>query len=331
MEMNGSLSSPLYVMTSLDVEEEGLFSGVYRSTGLCVENVSLLPMLAPISRKLGFPLTLFCSHAVFDDPRACASIAWMRDALGAEIGAHLHHWSTPPFPAVGVINKGEPQRTDRLPNDLLEKRLDNLLERGHKVMGSPLSSFRMGRWDLKNRLRPLLRSRGILVDSSVCPLRCFEKGADHFLAPSEPYWTPETPGLLEVPITQVPIAVPLAHAWYWLNSKRTKLLDRFHFFGSLSPNPIWHGQTIMRAAVKMHWKRGGRVLSLFWHSSEMMPGASPAVANWRELGILLDKIHSFLSWLKENYTVQGVTASELYALAKTGSIGMQPKLCSGDW
>lgn len=331
MERNGSRSLPLYVMVSLDVEEEGLFSGLYRSSGLGVKNVALLPRLAPISRDLNFPLTLFCSHAVFSDPAACANLAWMRHELGSEIGAHLHHWSTPPFPAAPAVIRKEPERTHRLPRGLFEKRLDNLLGLGRKAAGSAIVSFRMGRWDLKGVLRPLLRDRGILVDSSVCPLRCFAGGADHFLAPADPYWAPETPDLLEAPITQVPLAKSMARAWYKLNSTRAKLLDKFHFFGALSPNPIWHSQMIMRLATRLHWRRGGRVLSLFWHSSEMLPEASPAVGCWQELDALLAKIQSFLAWLKKHYPVRGVTAAQLYDLARSGLLGLAPQANYGDW
>ncbi len=88
---------PLRVVISLDVEEEGLFSGRYAATGCGVRNVELLPRLAPLCRDLGFPLTLFCAYTVFASAPGRAVLARMRDDYGAEIGAHLHHWSTPPW------------------------------------------------------------------------------------------------------------------------------------------------------------------------------------------------------------------------------------------
>ena len=91
----------LRVVVSLDVEEEGLFSGRYAASDCGVRNVALLPRLAPLSRELGFPLTLFCAHTVFASAEARPVLAWMRDHCGAEIGAHLHHWSTPPLVETG--------------------------------------------------------------------------------------------------------------------------------------------------------------------------------------------------------------------------------------
>ena len=81
----------LRVIVSLDVEEEGLFSGNYAATGCGVRNVALLRRLAPLTNELGFPLTLFCAHTVFTNAEACEHLAWMRDHCHAEIAAHLHH------------------------------------------------------------------------------------------------------------------------------------------------------------------------------------------------------------------------------------------------
>ena len=117
---------PLRVVVSLDVEEEGLFSGHYAASGCGVSNVSLLPRLAPLSRDLGFPLTLFCAHTVFADAGACHVLEQMRDHYGAEIGAHLHHWSTPPASPLDPPHEGQPTRTDKLPRDLLRQQLPPL-------------------------------------------------------------------------------------------------------------------------------------------------------------------------------------------------------------
>ena len=73
----------LRVVVSLDVEEEGLFSGRYAASDCGVRNVALLPRLAPLSQELGFPLTLFCAHTVFASAEARPVLAWMRDHCGA--------------------------------------------------------------------------------------------------------------------------------------------------------------------------------------------------------------------------------------------------------
>ncbi|WP_260424607.1 MULTISPECIES: hypothetical protein [unclassified Desulfovibrio] len=318
---------PLLVVVSLDVEEEGLFSGRYASTDCTVRNVALLRRLAPISRELDFPLTLFCAHTVFASAEACGHLAWMRDHCGAEIAAHLHHWSTPPLspqPAAGA-----PPRTHLLPRDLLRRRLRTLLDAGRDFQSAPLTSFRMGRWDLKSALLPLLAEEGLTLDSSVCPLRIFSGGPDHFLAPSDPYWPAEAPGLLEAPLTQIPLWPGLARLWHRAFRQKS-WADSFHCWGVASPNPVWHSAPVMRAAACLHRLRGGRVLNLFWHSSELLPGASPNVPDQQSADALLRKIHAFLAWLRVRHNARGVTAAGLRALAPAHNFGPRPQ-GNGDW
>lgn len=323
----------LYVIVSLDVEEEGLFSGSYASSGCGVRNVALLPRLAPLTHDLGFPLTLFCAHTVFSSPEARPHLAWMRDHCQAEIAAHLHHWSTPPLTdsehGATARKRGTPERTDKMPQQLLRRRLRTLLDAGRDFQGAPLTSFRMGRWDLKSNVRPLLAEEGITFDSSVCPLRVFPGGPDHFLAPTDPYWPADCPGLLESPVSQIALYPPLARLWYDL-TRHKPLVDSFHFWGVLSPNPVWHSPAVMRAATKLLARRGGRVLSLFWHSSEMLPGGSPNIPDQAAADALYQKTYSYLLWLREHYNVIGLTAAQLRQFAPSLNFGPRPA-GEGDW
>lgn len=332
--------APPLVVVSLDVEEEGLFTGNYPSTNCAVRNVALLRRLAPLSTELGFPLTLLCAHAAFADAEARRTLAWMRDRAGAEIGAHLHHWSTPEEHREhgdpgrpSLPRQGPPERTDALPREVLRRRLRALLRAGRDFQSAPLTSFRMGRWDLKASVRPLLAEEGILVDSSVCPLRCFPGGPDHFLAPADPYWPVAADGsspLLEVPITQVPLHPWPARAWYGLfrRAGAPAALDAFHRLAALSPNPVWHSAGVMRMAARLHLARGGRVLSLFWHSSEMLPGASPNIPDQAAADALLARARDFLIWLKETWNARGVTLSSLHD--EPGFPFLSAPAC-GDW
>lgn len=303
---------PLNVLITLDVEEEGLFSGRYQRRSPGVTNIPSLRRLAPLSDELGFPLTLLCSYAVFADSGACRVLEEMRDAHGAEIGAHLHHWSTPPFENDELFTSGEPVRTDKMDRDLLEARLVSLLEAGARFQGAPLTSFRMGRWDLKNILFPMLSEHGILADSSICPLRAYKAGADHFLAPSQPYWAlgRQMP-FLEIPITQVPLFQGLPAYWQkkFAGSPRR---DNFHFLAALSGSPFWHGDLVMRLCVRLLRLRRQDVLCVFWHSTEIVAGGSPHVPDEAAVDKVLKRIFSFFTWLKNNVPVRGMTMTGLF-------------------
>lgn len=306
------LANPLYVLVTMDVEEEGLFTGLYRRRNPGVTNIASLPRLAPLSDELGFPLTLLCAHSVFASTAACRVLETMRDRHGAEIGAHLHHWSTPPFEDEEEFCKGVPERTHRLDQDLLEARLAHLLEAGRRFQGQPLTSFRMGRWDLKNALFPMLQRNGIRADSSICPLRAYRDGADHFLAPHTPYWAlgRDVP-FLEIPITQIPLFTFLPSLWQRLYQGSEKR-DNFHFLAALSASPFWHKDPIMRLCVRLLRFRGENILCVFWHSTEIVAGCSPQVPDKAAEDHVFERIFSFFTWLKSHFNVRGTTMTGLF-------------------
>ena len=56
---------------------------------------------------------------------------------------------------------------------------------------------------------------------------------------------------------------------------RNALLGGFMKTLVLGVNPVWMPEATMRFAALAHARRGGQVLTLFWHSSELLPGGSP--------------------------------------------------------
>ncbi|MDO5484106.1 MAG: glycosyl transferase family 1, partial [Desulfovibrionaceae bacterium] len=83
---------------SLDVEEEGLFRGQYQCRSLGLRNTACLARLEPLLER-GIRPTLFCAHSVFVHPPSRAVLNALQGKWPLEIGAHLHHWNTPPLAA----------------------------------------------------------------------------------------------------------------------------------------------------------------------------------------------------------------------------------------
>lgn len=76
--------------------------------------------------------------------------------------------------------------------------------------------------------------------------------------------------------------------------------------------------------------RGGRVLSLTWHSSEMMPGGAPHMPDEAAVARLLTKIRSWLAWLRDRWTVRSLSMSELrFELGPQAACPQPEKAC--DW
>ncbi len=321
------MSQPLYLVITLDVEEEGLFSGSYPRSGAGVANVAELRRLEFIPREFGFPLTLLMTYPVAQDAAAREILLSWRENHGAELGVHLHPWNTPPF---GDLPQPEPIPTVKLPLDLLEAKLDSLVTCLTQTFGEAPRSFRMGRFDWSSSLLQLLPRFGLRVDSSMVPLTFKGEGPQNFQAPADPFWVdfPASPDLqlLEAPVTMVPVWAASVRLWHrfaglFSANRAEALLSRFRFVGAAGIHPAWFPEFSLRLAARLHQRRGGRVLTLFLHSSELLPGGSPDFPDAAAVDRLVAKLRDFLHWLVRRGPVTGVTLSGLHDLLAADAPG----------
>jgi hypothetical protein len=305
------------LVISIDVEEEGLFCGNYPRTPPGVTNVAELRRLKFIPREFGFPLTLLVSYQVARDPAARQVLAHWRDRYRAEIGVHLHPWNTPPF---SELLEPEPIRSQRLPEALLRDKFAHLVDTVGGTLEVTPRSFRMGRFDWGPKVMGLLPEFGLRVDSSVVPLTHKPYGPDNFLAPADPFFLPSglTQGhaVLEVPVTMVPVWAGLPPVVYRVaaglpGTWGQGLRNSFRYVGASGVQPAWFPLPSMRLAARLHRRRGGQVLTMFFHSSELQPGASKLFPTEAAVRGFCNKIRDFLTWLVKTGPVAGVTLSDL--------------------
>ena len=309
------------LVISLDVEEEGLFSGQYPRRPSGVKNVSALNRLEFIPREFGLPLTLLLSYHVASNSEARPVIQHWQQRHQAEIGAHLHHWNTPPF---SHETNPEPLASNKLPRPLLQAKLHTLVTTIGTNFDCVPRAFRMGRFDWWPRILELLPGVGLRCDSSMVPLAHYIGKVDQFQTPAEPFrlmvGQPPQP-LLEVPLTMVAVSPSSARLVYRISklltrSRGERLRAAFRSCGAAGIHPAWFPLPSMRLAALLHRRRGGQVLNMFLHSSELHPGATPHFKTEAAVTQLTDKIRAFLTWLLKTGPVEGVTLSQL-CLSKT--------------
>jgi hypothetical protein len=309
---------------TIDVEEEGLFTGTYPRVPPGCTNVAELRRLEFIPREFGFPLTLLVSYQAARDPGACRTLSRWQERYGAEIGAHLHPWSTPPY---AELPWPEPVSSELLPEPLLRDKLATLVGQVRASLGTAPRSFRMGRFDWGGKVMALLPGVGIGVDSSVVPLSLKGNRPGDFLAPPDPYWLdgPPTP-LLEAPLTLVPL-VPGSGRPVFQWSRRLprdwgrRLLGWYRYLGVAGIQPAWFPGASMRLAASLHRRRGGRVLTLFFHSSELLPGATRLFPTEAAVTGFVGKLRAFLAWLAGHGPVEGATLSDLFNIYRQAGEG----------
>lgn len=290
----------LALALSLDVEEEGLFRGSYSSAKPQISNISELTRLEPFFER-GLKATFFCAHCALTDSNARKTLELMRDRHGVEIGAHLHHWNTPPLGAPAMFERVP---AAAVPQSGLRAKLETLFAAARDFQGRDVNVFRMGRWDLHKMHWPLLLDLGVKYDASIRPLHAFHfpEGPDHFDAPADPYRL-ASGEICEVPLT----CVPLLESFRSVGSFRTNLRK----WGALALLPVEHPLWLMKLTTLLHAARGGKTLSLTWHSSEMMPGGSPKMRDENAVRLFLDKVLAWLSWLDETFTMEYLTISQM--------------------
>lgn len=307
----------LWLAASLDVEEEGLFGGKYVCRSPSLRNTAFLSRLAPLLER-GLRPTLFCTHCALTDAPTQAMLARLRDRHGAEIAAHLHFWNTPPLADGPDVLSRVPAAA--LGQGAFRDKLRQLLAAGAAFQGEALRSFRMGRWDLHRHHWPVLAEQGITCDASVRPLhgpaadaRGLRLRPDHFSAPRTPYLVRTACGdILEVPLSVTPLLKTLPALLGRLPSAlRQSAVSSFFRWGALTLLPVEHPLRVMQYMTRRFVAAGGRILSLTWHSSEMMPGGAPHMPDEGHVTRFLEKIAKYIDWLRTIGDLRSVTMQEI--------------------
>ena len=302
---------------TIDVEEEGLFSGAYASGDVPVDNVPHLERLDGMFRRLGIRPTLLVTYPVARNAGHRLLLHRLAKAWGGEIGAHLHSWNTPP-----IMDSPHPMpvSSESLSAEQLDAKLRTLLDAVGAIDDVPPVSFRMGRFNLGSAMFAALERGGIKVDSSIAPMRREAGGPLWLDSPTDPYFPdpghPHRQGsspILEVPVTIVPVVpglgrvldriadVGLATSVSWLASR----------LGCWSAQPMHTGLARLKHAARLHRRRGGEVITLHFHSSELMPGGCPRHRHEADVTRFLVKLEAFLDWLRKDMVDESLTLSEI--------------------
>ncbi len=238
----------------------------------------------------------------------------MRNEHGAEIGVHLHYWSTPPYTTTELKNAEMFPYVEAkdVPRQVLSDKFAAIFAAAKDFCGHDVGTFRMGRWDMPRELWPLLAEHGVKVDSSIRPWQYPKNWRDHFLAPHKPYKVQVgDKEIIEIPDTSVPL-VPIApciqHAMY---NAPNLLKHSWHQTLVMLPSPVHHNLAYMKAATLAMLARGDKVLNLTWHSTEIAPGATPHLPDQASVDLVIARAKKFLLWLRNIVPVRGRTLGQL--------------------
>ncbi len=287
---------------------------------IATRNVRFWPAFQDICERYSVSPTYLLTSEIVADERACDLLdAWRRRGA-AEVGAHLHPWTTPPFLDQPGLRYNDPVHAfaAQLPSALLEEKVAVLTDQIHGAFGVRPTSHRSGRFGFDARAAVFLAREGYLVDSSVTPSctwaghRGLNEGGPDFRAHTpHPFLVAmeEAAPLVEVPVTIMPTygllsgSSALLRAYQSLPARATRklLLGRW-----LRPQPIWLSPdpryqledliTLWRCARAAALPAAVMIL----HSSELMPGGSPFRPDKESVAELLQMLEEFLAFVRRD-------------------------------
>src|SRR5213083_1872202 len=132
------MSGTIRLIVSIDTEEDNWRP---RRDGVTIENIRELPRLDALFQRLGVQATYFTTYQVATREWAAAILRGLR-AGGAEIGAHLHPWNTPPLEEPFVSRN---TMVTNLPHTLQVAKLKSLTAALAESFGERPCVFRAGR------------------------------------------------------------------------------------------------------------------------------------------------------------------------------------------
>jgi hypothetical protein len=238
-----------------------------------------------------------------------------------EIGAHLHPWSSPPYRPEDLDGR----YASTLPTEVLERQLRELTEAIESRIGVRARSYRAGRHGFDGRTVRILEALGYVVDSSVDPMfNETRKGGPSFAGAGIRPYHPDYDDvrrhgrsrLLEIPVSAATLP-PLP--------KRLEAL-----YASLPPIP--YRGALKRLGIRPVWLRpsyspvadvvafasrlgrqGAPCFNFLFHSSELLPGASPYHADEAAVARFTDDLARVLEHLTRTLGGVGKTYAEFAA------------------
>jgi hypothetical protein len=321
---------------TIDTEGDDLWA---RPREISTRNAKYLPRFQSLCERFHFkPVYLTNYEMAMSD----VFVEFARDMLArdaGEVGMHLHAWNSPPLvPLTGDDFHHQPYLIE-FPAPVMKEKIRVLTGLLEDRLDRKMTSHRAGRWAFDARYAAMLLDEGYRVDCSVTPGKDWRAvsgdprgngGSDYTAFPDRPYFlgpsdisVPAAGGLLEVPVTTRPSRLYRAAAWAY----RTPLLRRAANRVSLGLGWLCPVQPAIRASLDRNLKamlqvaretraEGTTHMEFMLHSSELMPGGSPAFRSASDI----DRLYEHLEILFEELSAwcRGITLKEFHARFEDG-------------
>ena len=312
-----------YFMISIDTEENQWDAFNDKAT---VKNIECITeKFQTLCEQYGIKTTYLVNNPVIEAHSSQKIIKKLADSGNCEIGMHLHPWRLSPH----IPNYQFP-RDSHITNyssDIIGEKIKKLFHEIQNLTQKPCRTFRAGRWSMSMDAMEHLFKLGVNIDTSITPYISWEKGggnnylqsslhsykflSPNFLEPNEngnAYEVPPSVGwtrgdldtmyLIEKFINKIPLLSRAKGILYHLNLVKKVWV---------SPEQVNLKDMIMLCQNLMRQRQ--LYIHAMFHSTSLLPGASPFIRNEKELALFYAKIEKLFQYIQSEQ-LRPVTISE---------------------
>lgn len=317
------------LLITIDTESDDLWA---RKPEVTFENIKYLPALQKLFDKYNVRPTYLVSYPVATSWAGRQILKPIADAGQAEMGSHMHVWTTPPMSPLTSEDHRYCPLASELSYELLLSKMSRVTDAVGELSGIRPVSYRAGRFGLDCVGLRVLEELNYLADTSVTPQVNWAessfsggtRGSDFRSAPLEPYYPsksdvarPGSSSVLEVPISIFfNRRLPIQLAKWLVTLPRDHNLRRILRWCGLvehewlSPVRGTKGRTLIRISQAL-LACGVSVLNVVFHSSEMAPGTSPSSRTQSDVDASYEQMTLLLNYLIREADVEPITLREL--------------------
>lgn len=312
-------SAPVLTIV-VDTEEEFDWGGPFSASAVSTENIFMQTLTRPIFDRYGAVPTYVIDYPVASSRDACAVLRSFVDAGYCEIGAHLHPWVNPP--ARGPVDSFHSYPGNLRPEEEHAK-LDVLTKQIAEEFGTRPTVYKAGRYGVGRATEGILRKLGYRIDVSLVPHSDFsaDGGPDFTGIPAHPFGSGG--GILAMPLSVhfVGYLATIGAKLYpcltapWPRALHAPgIAARLGFLERLRLSPEGYRASDMIRQTRAAMARGERFFMLTYHSSSLLPGASPYVRTADDREEFLRRIETYLRFFVTECGGRAVSLSDAATL-----------------
>lgn len=307
----------------VDAEEEFRWN-TFSPKAMSVRNIAAQIRAQELHNKFNVRPTYLVDYAVTSQQEGIAPLKEMLDAGVCGIGAQLHPWINPPIDEELTIHNTYP---GNLPAALERAKIDRLTAAIVQNFGVRPRVFKAGRYGVGPNTASALIDAGYWIDTSVMPLTDFSSrsGPNYTHAPAQPFWVDRDRRLLELPNTVGLVGLMERIGRRGMSALLNETSDAWRIPGLLSRLGLLERIRLTPEGISLDeakrmtlslFQRDRRLFVLSYHSSSLLPGGSPYVANDDDLGRFLAWLDGYMRFFFGALGGQPATAEDVLSYAQ---------------